>query len=102
MATKQNLSRKVDYSLLERFTELLICSGCFKKHEHQPVRQLVSGRHRPLVKLQSLLMADSSQTIRYIVFCHDNRFAPYGYESSSILLLQFSESTRSSKPGKNV
>ena len=48
MATKQNLSRKVDYSLLERFTELLICSGCFKKHEHQPVRQLVSGRHRPL------------------------------------------------------
>jgi hypothetical protein len=48
MVTKQNLSRKVDYSLLERFTELLICSGCFKKHEHQPVRQLVSGRHRPL------------------------------------------------------
>ena len=48
MATKNNLSRKVDYSLLERFTELLICSGCFKKHEHQPVRQLVSGRHRPL------------------------------------------------------
>ena len=48
MATKQNVSRKVDYSLLERFTELLICSGCFKKHEHQPVRQLVSGRHRPL------------------------------------------------------
>ena len=48
MAAKQNLSRKVDYSLLERFTELLICSGCFKKHEHQPVRQLVSGRHRPL------------------------------------------------------
>jgi hypothetical protein len=48
MATKQNLSRKVDYSLLERFTELLICSGCFKKHEHQPVRQLVSGRHRPI------------------------------------------------------
>ena len=48
MATKQNLSGKVDYSLLERFTELLICSGCFKKNEHQPVRQLVSGRHRPL------------------------------------------------------
>jgi hypothetical protein len=52
MVTKQNLSRKVDYSLLERFTELLICSGCFKKHEHQPVRQLVSGRHRPIALCQ--------------------------------------------------
>ena len=48
MATKQKLPSKVNYSLLERFTELLICSGCFKKHERQPVRQLVSGRHRPL------------------------------------------------------
>jgi hypothetical protein len=48
MATKKNFSSNIDYSLLERFTELLICSGCFKKHEHQPVRQLVSGRHRPL------------------------------------------------------
>ena len=48
MAGNGHTNHKVDYSLLERFTELLICSGCFKKHEHQPVRQLVSGRHRPL------------------------------------------------------
>ena len=48
MAIEKGLSGKVNYSLLERFTELLICSGCFKKHEHQPVRQLMSGRHRPL------------------------------------------------------
>jgi len=48
MADQEHANRKVDYSLLERFTELLICSGCFKKHEHQPVRQVVSGRHRPL------------------------------------------------------
>jgi hypothetical protein len=48
MATKAKPTRKVDYSLLERFTELLICSRCFRKHMRQPVRQLVSGRHRPL------------------------------------------------------
>jgi hypothetical protein len=48
MAGNGHTNHKVDYSLLERFTELLICSGCFKKHEHQPVRQLVSGRHRPI------------------------------------------------------
>jgi hypothetical protein len=48
MATQEKPAAKVDYSLLERFTELLICSGCFKKHVRQPVRQLVSGRHRPL------------------------------------------------------
>ena len=45
---KNTRSKNVDYSLLERFTELLICSCCFKKHVRQPVRQLVSGRHRPL------------------------------------------------------
>jgi len=50
MATKASL--KVDYSLLERFTELLICSRCFRKHQRQPVRQLVSGRHRPLALCQ--------------------------------------------------
>ena len=48
MADKEKSRCEGDYSLLERFTELLICSGCFKKHQHQPIRQLVSGRHRPL------------------------------------------------------
>jgi len=48
MAAKASSKKKVDYSLLERFTELLICSRCFKQKVRQPVRQLVSGRHRPL------------------------------------------------------
>jgi len=52
MATKAKSTRKVDYSLLERFTELLICSRCFRKHMRQPVRQLVSGRHRPIALCQ--------------------------------------------------
>jgi len=42
----------VDYSMLDRFTELLICSRCFSKHIRQPVRQLVSNRHRPLALCQ--------------------------------------------------
>jgi len=48
MATASRARAEVDYSLLERFTELLICARCFRKHVRQPVRQLVSGRHRPL------------------------------------------------------
>lgn len=48
MAARMDTVNKVDYSLLERFTELLICARCFRKHIRQPVRQLVSGRHRPL------------------------------------------------------
>jgi superfamily II helicase len=42
----------VDYSMLDRFTELLICSRCFSKHIRQPIRQLVSTRHRPLALCQ--------------------------------------------------
>lgn len=42
----------IDYSMLDRFTELLICSRCFCKHIRQPVRQLVSNRHRPLALCQ--------------------------------------------------
>jgi hypothetical protein len=41
-------AQKVDYSLLERFTDLLICSRCFKRKVHHPVRQLLSSHHRPL------------------------------------------------------
>ncbi len=48
MGRKVAKARKVDYSLLHRFTELIICSRCFKKQIRQPVRQLLSGRHRPL------------------------------------------------------
>ena len=46
---KANAKAKVDYSFLERFTELLICSRCFQKKLRQPIRQLVSRHHRPLV-----------------------------------------------------
>ena len=48
MASKTGSARKVDYSFLHRFTELLICSRCFSKRVRQPVRQLLSDRHRPL------------------------------------------------------
>lgn len=48
MARRKAPARKVDYSLLHRFTELILCSRCFKRQIRQPVRQLLSGRHRPL------------------------------------------------------
>jgi len=48
MASDVRSEHKVNYSLLDRFTELLICSRCFKRHVRQPVRQLLSTRHRPL------------------------------------------------------
>lgn len=53
MATQKRPACKVDYSMLDRFTELLICSRCFSKHVHQPIRQLVSTRHRPLALCQA-------------------------------------------------
>jgi DNA-directed RNA polymerase subunit RPC12/RpoP len=52
MATRKKAKCKVDYSMLDRFTELLICSRCYSKHVHQPIRQLVSTRHRPLALCQ--------------------------------------------------
>jgi DNA-directed RNA polymerase subunit RPC12/RpoP len=52
MATRKKAKCKVDYSMLDRFTELLICSRCYGKHVHQPIRQLVSTRHRPLALCQ--------------------------------------------------
>lgn len=52
MATRKKTKCKVDYSMLDRFTELLICSRCYSKHVHQPIRQLVSNRHRPLALCQ--------------------------------------------------
>lgn len=48
MASKSAVGKKIDYSILARFTELLICSRCFQNKVRRPVRQLVSGRHRPL------------------------------------------------------
>ena len=60
-AARKKAQCKVDYSMLDRFTELLICSRCFGKHVRQPIRQLVSNRHRPLALCQdcaSKAMAD--------------------------------------------
>ena len=48
MASDARSDNKVSYTLLDRFTDLLICSRCFKRHVRQPVRQLLSTRHRPL------------------------------------------------------
>jgi hypothetical protein len=48
MASDTRSDQKVTYKLLDRFTDLLICSRCFRRHVRQPVRQLLSTRHRPL------------------------------------------------------
>ncbi|MDP7041564.1 MAG: hypothetical protein QGF91_02825 [Gammaproteobacteria bacterium] len=48
MASDARSNQKVSYKLLDRFTDLLICSRCFRRHVRQPVRQLLSTRHRPL------------------------------------------------------
>lgn len=48
MKTDAHTTPKVSYRLLDRFTDLLICSRCFRRHVRQPVRQLLSTRHRPI------------------------------------------------------
>jgi hypothetical protein len=48
MSSDGRSNHKVSYALLDRFTDLLICSRCFRRHVRQPVRQLLSTRHRPI------------------------------------------------------
>ncbi len=38
---------KIDFGLLNRLTDLVICSRCFQSGRLNPVVQVVSGRHRP-------------------------------------------------------
>ena len=40
--------RKVSYTLLEHFSDLLICGRCFSQQVRKPVRQLLSSHHKPL------------------------------------------------------
>lgn len=42
----QAMSR-VDYRLLQRFSELLLCSRCLCRGLRIAVRQVISHRHRP-------------------------------------------------------
>ena len=35
----------VDYRLLNRLSNLVICSGCLRRGEVTPVPQVISGRH---------------------------------------------------------
>ena len=37
---------KVDCSLLRRWSNLLLCSGCLKKGIRKPLAQVISARHR--------------------------------------------------------
>lgn len=39
---------KVSYTLLQRVSNLLICSRCFRRNVHQPLVQVFSRHHRPL------------------------------------------------------
>jgi hypothetical protein len=36
---------KIDFSLMERFTDRLLCGRCYRKGRRTPVPQLVSHRH---------------------------------------------------------
>lgn len=38
---------KIDFGLLNRLTDLVICSRCFRSGRLNPVVQVVSGQHRP-------------------------------------------------------
>jgi len=43
MASRTNC--KVDYRLLDRLSNLVICSSCFQEGEVTPVPQVISDRH---------------------------------------------------------
>ena len=40
--------QKVDYGLLRRWSNQILCSRCFKRGQRTPVAQIISARHRLL------------------------------------------------------
>jgi hypothetical protein len=38
---------KVDFGLLARLTDMIVCSGCLRRGRRTAVRQVLSPRHRP-------------------------------------------------------
>lgn len=38
---------RIDYRLLQRLSELLLCSRCLHRGRRVTVRQIISHRHRP-------------------------------------------------------
>ena len=40
-------SAKIDFGLLSRLTDLLLCSRCLRQGRRTPVPQVLSRRHRP-------------------------------------------------------
>jgi len=38
----------VSYELMDRVTDLLICSRCFRRNVRKPIRTVVSRRHKPM------------------------------------------------------
>jgi hypothetical protein len=38
---------KVEYGLLARLTEMILCSGCLRRGRRTAVPQVISRRHRP-------------------------------------------------------
>ncbi len=39
---------KVSYKLIDRVTDLLICSRCFRRNVRKPIRAVISSRHKPM------------------------------------------------------
>jgi len=37
----------IDFGLLNRMTDLVVCSRCFQAGRRNPVVQVISARHRP-------------------------------------------------------
>ncbi len=48
MAECAEKGAKISYTLMERVTDLLICSRCFRRNVRMPVRMLLSNRRRPM------------------------------------------------------
>jgi hypothetical protein len=42
-----DLCTKIDYSLLDRFTDLFVCTRCLRSGVETRLPQVVSKRHRP-------------------------------------------------------
>jgi hypothetical protein len=51
---------KIEFGLLERLSQLLLCGRCLRHGRKTPVRQVISHRHRP----RSLCTACSAEAAR--------------------------------------
>jgi len=50
----------LEFGLLERLTDQLVCSRCLKSGKRRPVTQVVSNRHRPRTLCHACIESDCS------------------------------------------